>query len=44
MNVKSIAVSLGKDELASHYRLIPLARLLVIGVCLTSPHSQNHVA
>ena len=26
--------SLGKDELASHYRLIPLTRWLTIGVCL----------
>ena len=38
-------ISLGKDELASHYRLIPLARLLVIGVsdfaALTKPRVMN---
>ena len=32
---------MGKDDLISRYRLIPLARLLANGVCLTSSHSQN---
>ena len=34
--------SLGKDELALHFRLILLIRWLTIGVCLTSSLSRSH--
>jgi hypothetical protein len=38
-----LLASLGKDELALHYRLILLIRGLAIGVCLTSSRSQSRV-
>jgi len=43
MNVSPLLASLGKDELALHYRLILLSRWLTIGVCPTLSPSQSHV-